>query len=129
MQTEQTTVTAPLNLHCRLDELVVDCTDPHLLAAFWSNALGYEVSDDDDELSAIEDPTGAGPSICFQRVPEPRAGKNRVHFDLAVAEHELDAAIAGLVKLGASKLEIGQGHDNSWVVMADPEGNEFCVVT
>jgi glyoxalase superfamily protein len=129
MQAAQASETSPLGLHCRLDELVVDCADPHLLAAFWSAALDYEISDDDQELSAIEDPSGAGPSICFQKVPEPRSGKNRVHFDLAVAEHELDDAVSGLIQLGASKLEIGQGHDSSWVVMADPEGNEFCVVT
>jgi hypothetical protein len=129
MQTETASTFAPLGLHCRLDELVVDCADPHRLAEFWSTVLSYEISDEDDELAAIEDPGGGGPSICFQKVPEPRPGKNRVHFDLSVAEHELDGTVLSLVALGASKLEIGQGHDSSWVVMADPEGNEFCVVT
>jgi hypothetical protein len=129
MQTVQSTPAGSLGLHCRLDELVVDCSDPHMLAEFWSRALSYEISDEDDELSAIEDPEGDGPSICFQRVPEPRSGKNRVHFDLTVPEDELDEAVLGLTMMGATKLNIGQDPDSSWVVLADPEGNEFCVVT
>jgi hypothetical protein len=129
IHTAQSSEVGSLGLHCRLDELVVDCTDPHMLAEFWARTLSYEISDDETDLCAIEDPQGEGPSICFQKVPEPRAGKNRVHFDLTVPEAELDEAVLGLTMLGATKLNVGQEPDSSWVVMADPEGNEFCVVT
>jgi predicted enzyme related to lactoylglutathione lyase len=112
----------------RLNEFVIDCRDPQQLARFWNATLGYEVCEWDGDFAAIEDPDGSGPTICFQKVAEDKLSKNRIHFDLDVPEGTLEAAIARLVGLGARRVNVGQRDDCSWAVMADPEGNEFCVV-
>ena len=112
----------------RFDEIIMDCSEPGRLAVFWARALDYEIIDSDPDLASIEDPTGRGPSICFQRVPEGKRSKNRVHFDLGVDEDRLDQAAAHLVALGAEKVDVGQGQGRTWIVLADPEGNEFCLV-
>ena len=110
-----------------IKEIVVDCASPATLGIFWAAALGYIMQGPlptaDDDFVAIVDPTGVGPELGFQRVPEPKRGKNRVHLDL----HMLDRAaeVARLVTLGATEQQSYVG----WTVMADPEGNEFCVVT
>jgi hypothetical protein len=115
-------------LSLRLDEVVIDCRDPCLLARFWSEALAYEVTECDDDLASIEDPTGSGPGVFFQRVPEVKSAKNRVHFDLSVGGQELEAAVVQLISLGARRVDAGGEDLRWWVVLADPEGNEFCVV-
>jgi Glyoxalase-like domain len=115
-------------IHFRVEELVVDCTDPSLLARFWSAALGYDIYEDEPDIASIEDPGGGGPSICFQKVPETKQGKNRIHLDLNVEGDELDDAVLTLIALGATKLKWGDDDHKAWVVLADPEGNEFCVV-
>jgi hypothetical protein len=112
----------------RVDEVVIDCGNPCLLATFWARVLGYEVFECDEDIASIEDPTDIGPGICFQRVAEAKSAKNRVHLDLRVASGDLDATVAHLISLGASKVEVGQGVHSWWVVLADPEGNEFCLV-
>jgi len=123
-----------------LRDVVVDCRDPAPLARWWAGTLdGYRVAPyDEAELARLraagvedpeDDPTvlvepeqpGAGPRIWFQRVPEPKTVKNRVHLDLTVPE--LAAGVAGLVARGAT---VVADHD-AWVVLADPEGDEFCV--
>jgi hypothetical protein len=106
----------------------MDCGDPCLLARFWAEALAYEVIECDEDLASIEDPAGASPGVFFQRVPEAKSAKNRVHFDLSVGGHDLEAAIAHLVSLGARRVDSGGEDLRWWVVLADPEGNEFCVV-
>jgi hypothetical protein len=113
----------------RVDEVVVDCGNPCLLADFWSRVLGYQVFECDDDIASIEDPSDAGPSICFQRVAEAKSTKNRVHLDLRVASGDLDGTVAQLISLGARRVEVGQDENNWWIVLADPEGNEFCLVT
>jgi predicted enzyme related to lactoylglutathione lyase len=123
------TIGAPEHhLSFRVDELVIDCADPSKLARFWSAALGYEIYEDEADIAAIEDTDGPGPAICFQKVPESKQGKNRVHFDLNVDDDELSSAVAHLVGLGATRLDSGENPEKAWVVLADPEGNEFCVV-
>lgn len=117
-----------VGINLRLDEVVMDCGDPCALATFWSEALGYELTECDDDIASIEDPSGTGPSILFQRVPEAKSVKNRVHFDLNVGGGDLEIAVAQLVSLGARKVDDREGIDRWWVVLADPEGNEFCVV-
>ena len=112
----------------RLDEIVMDCTEPDRLAAFWAQLLDYEIIDSGPDLAAIEDPADNGPSICFQHVPEGKLSKNRVHFDLSVDEDSLEGAVTRLTALGATQIDVGQGPDRTWVVLADPEGNEFCLV-
>jgi hypothetical protein len=112
----------------RLDEVVIDCGEPCALATFWSEALGYELAECDEDVASIEDPSGTGPSMLFQRVPETKSAKNRVHLDLNVGSGDLETAVAQLISLGARRVEVGQASDPWWVVLADPEGNEFCVV-
>ena len=112
----------------RFYEIVIDCSDPLSLAPFWAEALGYEIDELEEDVASIEHPTDDGPAICFQRVPESKQGKNRVHFDLNVDDDELENAVARLISLGAKQVDVGQGLDRAWVVLADPEGNEFCIV-
>lgn len=102
-----------------------DCHDPLAVAAFWAAALGSDVDEDSTRERAWVEPAGwGGPSLWFQRVPEGKEAKNRQHFDLR-AMGPLDAERARLVGLGATVL-----HDRGdLVVMADPEGNEFCLET
>ena len=118
----------------RLTECVVDCADPTTLSRFWAAALGYQVLDESADLVEIG-PGGrtdaervsdfrsgpAVPSLVFIRVPEPKTVKNRVHWDVKLA----DASIDDLVDAGATLLRTRDG-EIDWWVMADPEGNEFC---
>ncbi len=112
----------------RLDEIVIDALDPRSLARFWAGLLGYVDSDTDEEIYAIEDPERIRPSICFQRVSEAKLAKNRLHFDLDVGEGMFDTAVAKVLGLGGRLVDVGQPPTSSWAVMADPEGNEFCVI-
>lgn len=114
---------------CRFSELVVDCSEPARLGEFWREVLGYslvEAEDDDDYY--IEDPQGSGPGILFQRVPEPKTVKNRLHIDLTPTDGDRASEVERAVALGATPVDIGQG-EVSWTVLADPEGNEFCVLS
>ncbi|GID26847.1 VOC family protein [Paractinoplanes brasiliensis] len=117
-----------------------DASDPHRLAAFWAQALGYlpEEGYDDPDGASIVDPVGRGPAISFLRVPEVKTTKNRVHIDIRVAgeppwdpaerERLVKAKVAELVAAGATEIRT-QRYDDQFghVVMLDPEGNEFCV--
>jgi hypothetical protein len=113
----------------RIDCLTIDCSDPSLLAGFWSQALGWQVAFADENEIAIAAPGengGAIPDLLFLRVPDSKKVKNRLHLDLRPGDR--DAEVARLESFGASRVQIGQIGDESWVVMADPEGNEFCVL-
>jgi predicted enzyme related to lactoylglutathione lyase len=117
----------------RLVEMAVDSAGPPAQAQFWAAALGWEVIGDEPDIAEIA-PAGFGyPSpaalpLVFARVPEPKTVKNRVHLDLASVSAEDQAGqVRRLKDLGAADLDIGQG-DVPWVVLADPEGNEFCVL-
>jgi catechol 2,3-dioxygenase-like lactoylglutathione lyase family enzyme len=120
----------------RLTEVVVDCHDPQRLAAFWCAVLGYEVLDQGDDVVEIASwhPTpeavraqAHAPTLIFVRVPESKAVKNRVHLDVSPIDRTQDEEVERLLSLGAHHVDIGQGVQ-SWVVLADPEGNEFCVL-
>ena len=106
--------------------LAIDCADPAALARFWTEALAYRVesTDDPDEIPIVPN-AGHGPRILFLRVPERKTIKNRLHLDLSPEDQR--AEIARLQALGARTVDIGQG-EQSWTVLADPEGNEFCVL-
>jgi predicted enzyme related to lactoylglutathione lyase len=104
----------------------VDCAEPRRLADFWSQVLSYKVTFEEADEVAIEPPEGDCPALLFIRVPESKTVKNRVHVDLNPDDQ--DAEVQRLEQLGARRVDIGQ-EDASWVVMADPEGNEFCVLT
>ncbi len=137
-------------------QVTIDCADPDRLARFWAIALGYKLQDPPPGFatwpdflrsigvpeeawtsrSAIVDPEGTGSRVFFQQVPEPKTTKNRLHLDVNVADHAVrgderrklvDAHVARLVEAGATRvgemIELGE----SWVILQDPEGNEFCV--
>jgi len=115
----------------RIQCLVVDSADPSRSAAFWEAALGWRRTYDTDDEVALEPPAGSPEDgivadLLFVRVPGPKTGKNRLHLDLRPVDQA--AEVARLEGLGAQRVDIGQGPDVSWVVMADPVGNEFCVL-
>jgi predicted enzyme related to lactoylglutathione lyase len=112
-----------------LTEVLIDCADADALAAFWCAVLDWKIIDQDQdalEIAPHEDRDG-GVTIVFLKVPEPKTIKNRVHLDVKANDGDQDAEVERLIALGASRVDIGQG-DVSWVVLADPEGNEFCVL-
>jgi predicted enzyme related to lactoylglutathione lyase len=106
--------------------LDVDATDPATLARWWAQVLDYQVVWEEDAYVAIAKDDRTHPGIIFNRVDQPKAGKNRLHWDLNPTDQTTE--VDRLLSLGAAKVDIGQG-DVPWVVMADPEGNEFCVMT
>jgi hypothetical protein len=138
-------------------QVVFDAADPGRLAAFWGEALGYVEQDPPDGFASWQawaeangipreewnnyaarvDPDGVGPRLYFQRVPEPKTAKNRVHLDLDVsggrgtppeeARARVAAAVERAVAAGATKLREVDERDEHWVVLQDPEGNEFCL--
>jgi catechol 2,3-dioxygenase-like lactoylglutathione lyase family enzyme len=138
-------------------QMTFDCADPDRLARFWAAALGYKIQDPPpgyaswedfltaigvpreqwNDRSAIVDPAGRGPRCFFQRVPEPKAVKNRLHLDVNAGgelgapaderRQRVDAAVERLVGLGATTVRTVEEQMERWVVMQDPEGNEFCV--
>jgi hypothetical protein len=120
----------------KFTELAIDCADPSLLARFWCSVLGYEVQDEEDGYVAIgsplvpegrDRPGPVPPTLAFARVPEGKTIKNRLHIDVNPTDREQDEEVRRLLDLGARHVDLGQG-DVSWVVLADPEGNEFCVL-
>jgi predicted enzyme related to lactoylglutathione lyase len=110
--------------------IVIDCADPDALAAFWAGALSYEVRGSMEQYALVAPKPGLpGVRVLLQGVGEAKSAKNRVHLDLHT--NDLDEEVARLESLGARSLEpasraMGR---TRWQVMADPEGNEFCVVT
>jgi hypothetical protein len=126
----------------RLTETIVDCADPAALAEFWCAALGYVVAHADDAHGFVEiapqrtdaellEAVRRGPvppSLIFVRVPERKVGKNRLHLDLSPIDCSQAEEVDRLLALGATHADIGQRGEQSWVVLADPEGNEFCVL-
>ena len=138
-------------------QVVIDCADPARLAGFWAEALGYRLQDPPagfdswpafltsvgmpesewNSANAVVDPAGVGPRIFLQRVPEPKTVKNRLHLDLNVGggqavpidqrKDSLAEEVERLGKLGASLVERREQRGEYWIVMRDPEGNEFCI--
>ncbi len=137
-------------------QITLDCADPQSLAAFWVKALGYKMEDPpaghaswQDWLEAnhvppeqwnsragIVDPQGIGPRFWFQRVPESKAGKNRMHLDIRTGDASVSAQqrrekaetkARQLVEAGATRLYEMSEYGSYWLTLADPEGNEFCI--
>ena len=111
----------------RFSELCIDCSNPARLAEFWCEVLGYEITDQDEDSIEIAEGPGTMPTLLFIVVPEGKTVKNRIHIDVSPRDREQDEEVARIEALGARRIDIGQG-EASWVVMADPEGNEFCVL-
>jgi predicted enzyme related to lactoylglutathione lyase len=113
--------------------VVVDCHDPLRQAEFWAQALGYKVSPRNPDEFQVSDPAGAGGSLYFMKVPEPKAGKNRLHLDLVTSD-SMEDEVTRLVGAGAQLVEVRQDppsmdNPDTWTVLRDPEGNEFCVTS
>ena len=111
----------------RFTELVVDCADPRRLAEFWGAVLGWQPTGRYQEAIEIAGPPGSGPSLVFIPVPEAKAVKNRLHIDVNPVGCDQDEELERLLGLGARRVDVGQG-EQAWVVLADPEGNEFCLL-
>lgn len=134
-------------------QLTFDCTDPHRLAGWWAALLGGKVEDNHDfvaglladgvvkeadvvridgrlffaDAAAVRDPTGERPRMYFQRVPEPKAAKNRLHLDIPVEAERLDSEVERAVEAGGTFVRFASHPGHRWAVMQDPEGNEFCL--
>ena len=111
----------------KFTELIIDCRDPAMLGRFWAAALDYEITEEDDDGVFIEGPEGSGPGLLFSASSEPKTEKNRLHIDVNPTDRDQAEEVERLIGLGARRIDIGQG-DQSWEVLADPEGNEFCVL-
>ena len=113
----------------RIGAVIVDCHDPGRVARFWAAALDWVISRDEDPEWVVEPPEGSRDDcvvadLLFIKVPEAKTIKNRLHFDLRPEDQATE--LARLEGLGATRADVGQG-DQVWIVMADPEGNEFCL--
>jgi catechol 2,3-dioxygenase-like lactoylglutathione lyase family enzyme len=116
---------------CRLSELVLDCRDPEPLARFWCEVLGYrELSREDGEIEiGPEDGFGGpAPTLVFGRVDNPTPGKLRLHIDVNPTDRDQEAELQRLLDLGAVPADVGQTGEENWHVLADPEGNVFCLL-
>lgn len=122
----------------RLTDVIIDCRDLVRMTGFWKQALGYEEADRGDGWVSLRPPgpdvsderlrAGAhAPAVALVAVPEAKSVKNRVHVDLTPVDRSQADEVVRLESLGASRVDIGQ-RDTPWVVLADPEGNEFCVM-
>ena len=110
----------------KFGEVVVDCSEPSRLAEFWAAVLGWKPTDRYRTVIEIADPSGTGPTLLFFQVPEAKTVKNRLHIDVNPVGCGVEQEVERLVGFGARRIDIGQG-EQRWVVLADPEGNEFCV--
>lgn len=125
----------------RWESVVVDCRDPRAQAAWWGETLGWPVVYDEEDEAGIAPPFVAEhtrdtppierwPEMTFVPVPDGKTIKNRLHIDLAPGiDDSQEAEVAALVARGARLADVGQGDDVTWVVLEDPEGNEFCVLS
>jgi predicted enzyme related to lactoylglutathione lyase len=111
-----------------LHHIVIDAHDLPGLARFWAQALGWKVLSEREGEIVIGAEENAPVGMCFMPVTGPKTVKNRVHLDLTSSAADRDQEIDRLLALGARRVDIGQSGAESWTVLADPEGNEFCVV-
>ncbi len=114
----------PVRISC----VCIDAVDPRAVADFWAAVLGWDVVEDGDDGISLGAPDRGLPTVDILPVPEAKRVKNRLHLDLRADNSSFDAEIVRLEAVGARRVDIGQGPDVSWVVFADPEGNEFCLL-
>jgi hypothetical protein len=110
--------------------ICIDSTDPVSLAHWWAELLGWRITDEEDDEVVLEPPAGSplegrSPDILFLKVPDEKREKVRIHIDLRPDDQ--DAEVTRAESMGATRVDIGQG-DETWVVLADPQGNEFCIL-
>jgi predicted enzyme related to lactoylglutathione lyase len=118
-------------MNIRFQALCVDARDPSAIASFWESALGWRRTYDNPDEVVLEPPVGSAeegvaPDLLFLRVPEEKSVKNRLHIDLRPVDQATE--VARLESLGARRVSVGQSDEVTWVVLADPDGNEFCVL-
>ena len=116
---------------CRITELVLDCRDPDALSRWWCQVLDWVELDRDEgaiEIGPREGFGGAVPTLVFVPVSDPRRGKLPLHLDVNATDRDQPAELERLLALGARPADVGQGTDVRWHVLADPEGNEFCLL-
>ena len=114
-----------------ISEIVFDCADPERVAAFWGQVLGWRPQPDSEGyvwMSASGDEDERDMVLIFQKVPEPKQVKNRVHLDVSPSGADQEEELQRLLALGARHTDVGQDPGSSWIVLADPEGNEFCLL-
>jgi len=114
----------PVQLAC----VCIDAIDPRRVGDFWGGVLGWEIVEDGEGGISLASPEADLPRLDILPVPEVKQVKNRLHFDLRADRTSFDAEADRLEGLGARRVDIGQGPDVTWVVFADPEGNEFCLL-
>ncbi|WP_242909803.1 VOC family protein [Actinomadura terrae] len=116
----------------RISELVLDCRDPQRLAAFWCEVLDFVVLHTDDDGSVEIGPRegfgGLQPTLILSPSTDPRVAKLPLHIDVNATDRDQDAELERLLELGARPVDIGQTGEESWHCLADPEGNEFCLL-
>ena len=113
----------------QLASIAIDAINPQVVADFWCAVLGWHVLEEDTGIISIGPRDKTYPSIDVIRVPEGKTVKNRLHFDLRADGTSTAEELERLLALGARRTDVGQGPDVSWVVLADPEGNEFCLLS
>ncbi|WP_258803794.1 VOC family protein [Pseudarthrobacter sp. NS4] len=117
---------------CRISELVLNCSEPDKLAEFWSAVLGYVELDREDGAIEIGPPVagfgGLQPTIILSPGNNARTGRLPLHIDVNPVDRDQDAELERLLALGARPADVGQTGDEQWHVLADPEGNEFCLL-
>lgn len=113
----------------KLAVIAIDATRPRVVAEFWCAVLNWHIVEEDTDIISIAPQDQSWPSIDVIAVPEGKTVKNRLHFDLRADGVSTAEELERLLALGARRVDVGQGPDVSWVVLADPEGNEFCLLS
>jgi catechol 2,3-dioxygenase-like lactoylglutathione lyase family enzyme len=116
---------------CRMSELVLDCRDPEMLARFWCDVLGYRELGREDGAIEIGPEAGFGglaPTLILSPSSDPAPGKLRLHIDVNPTDRDQDAELQRLLEIGAVPADVGQTGEENWHVLADPEGNVFCLL-
>lgn len=115
----------------RVQCICIDAQNPGSLASFWEAVLGWRRTEEEPDEIVLEPPAGSAedgivPDLLFLKVPEEKSGKNRLHLDLRPDDQR--AEVERLEELGAVRVDVGQTAEATWIVLGDPEGNEFCVL-
>ena len=113
----------------RIAAIAIDAAQPRLVADFWCDVLGWRILEEEDGVISIAPPDGSWPTIDVVPVPEAKTVKNRLHLDLRADGVTTSDELDRLLALGARPTDVGQGDDVTWVVLSDPEGNEFCLLS
>jgi hypothetical protein len=113
----------------RIAAIAIDAAQPRLVADFWCDVLGWRILEEEDGVISIAPPDGSWPTIDVVPVPEAKTVKNRLHLDLRADGVATSDELERLLALGARPTDVGQGDDVTWVVLSDPEGNEFCLLS